>query len=232
MTALDKLRAAFAAQIARNVDPHDQYISVIDDDWKQGAAQIAMPLVAPPERESWQDDEPSDDEPDHLTLFDIICALDEIKELEQRPPVDRAAEAEETDPGKRYMQLLAEWRDDRRKLAYYKEQEGTKRRVLFAGAFPNPVEGTNKLTLANGLKLKGQYKIGRKLDEAALPATLARMRELGVANTDALVNYKPSLAKREWNTLSDEMKLEFSPAVIATPGMPGLEVEEPKGLNP
>lgn len=230
MTAIDKLRAAFAAQITRNVDPHSEFIMV----GALGAAgeltDIPAMLMAMPEpEESWQDPDP-DAEAEPLTLFDMMAVLDEIAELSQRPPVDRAAEPEETDPGKRYMQLLAEWQDNRRKLAYYKEQEGTQRRVLFAGTFPNPVEGTNKHKLPDGRTIKGQYKIGRKLDEAALPATLARMRELGVANTDALVNYKPSLAKREWNTLSDEMKLEFSPAVIATPGMPGLDVEMPKGL--
>ena len=225
MTAIDKLRAAFAAQLTRNIDPHSEFIMVGREDDLPGA----QTLMASPERESWQDDA-DDDEAEPLTLFDMIAVLDEIKELEARPPVDREAEPEETDPGKRYMQMLAEWKDFSRKLAYYKAQENEYRRILFAATFPNPVEGTQKHTLPDGRKVKGQYKINRKLDEAALPATLARMRELGVANTDALVNYKPSLAKREWNTLSDEMKLEFSPAIIATPGMPGLEIEMPKEL--
>jgi len=231
MSAIAKLRRAFAAQISRNVDPHEEFVFISSQSSSVTSDGFNEALVVPPEpSESWQ--EPEDDaEPEYLTLFDMIAALDEIKELEQRPPVDRDAEPEETDAGKRYMQILAEWQDNRRKLAYYKEREAEQRRILFAGAFPNPAEGTNKLKLADGRTIKGNYKISRKLDEAAISVTLARMRELGVANTDALVTYKPSLAKREWNTLSDEMKLEFSPAIIATPGMPGLEIELPKSLK-
>jgi hypothetical protein len=225
MTAIDKLRAAFASQITRNIDPHSEFIFVGSD-----SSPVDHKLMVQPERESWQDDE-SDDEAEPLTLFDMLCALDEIAELKQRPPVDRAAEDVATDPGARFMQILAEWQDAKRKLAYYKDVEGTHRRTLFAGTFPEPREGTQSFKLANGFTIKGQYKIGRKLDEAALPATLATLREAGVANTDALVAYKPSLVKREWNTLSPENKLLFSPAVIATPGMPGLDLEPPKGLK-
>lgn len=225
MTALEKLRLAFAGQITRNVDPHEEFIFVGDT-----SSALARLEATEPPAESWQ--EPDDDaEPEPLTLFDMIAALDEIRELEKREPLPFDAGEPETDPGKAYMQLLAQWNDDRSKLAFYKAREGENRRILFAGAFPNPVEGTQRFKLADGRTIKGQYKIGRKIDEAALPATLARMRELGVANTDSLVTYKPSLAKREWNTLSDEMKLEFSPAVIATPGMPGLEIEMPKTLK-
>ncbi len=50
------------------------------------------------------------------------------------------------------------------------------------------------------------------------------MRKRGVANADALVKMKPELAKKEWNTLSDELKLVFSPAIVSSPGMPGLEI--------
>lgn len=225
MTALDKLRSAFEAQITRNIDPHSELILV------GTGVNDCVSLEVKPERESWQEDESDDDEVEHLTLFDMMSALDEIKELAARPPVDLEAHPIETDPGKRFMQILAEWQDNKRKLAYYKEQEKEQRLILFAGTFPNPVEGVQRHKLPDGRSIKAQYKINRKLEEAALPVTLARMRELGVANTDALVNYKPTLAKREWNTLSDEMKLEFSPAVIATPGTPTLDIELPKGLK-
>lgn len=224
MTAIDKLRAAFAAQATRNIDPHEQFIAVGD----KTPNGLTSTIEFKPERESWQDDA-GDDELEFLTLFDMLAALDEITELEQRPPVERETETLETDPGRRFMQILAEWQDDRRKLAYYKEQEREKRMILFAGTFPNPKEGTQSFKLADGRTIKAQYKINRKIDEAALPATLAAMREQGVANTDLLVRYIPTLAKREWNTLSDDNKLLFSAAVIATPGTPTLDVELPKG---
>lgn len=221
MTAIEKLRSAFAAQLARNVELHGEYVMIGQN------PDDATVLHAIPEYEHGQEPDEEGEEPDWLTLFDIRAALDEIAELEKREPLPFKQVI--TDPGEAYMAMLLEWEDDKRKLSYYKEQEGTKRRMLFAGAFPNPVENTNKLKLSNGGTVKGQYKIGRKIDEAALPVTLQAMREAGVANTDALIKYTPSLAKREWNTLSDENKLLFSPAIIATPGMPGFDYEPPKG---
>lgn len=224
MMALDKLRSGLEGQARRNIDPHEELVMIGPD------RHDGLPLLYKEDRESWQDD----DEPDEvakLTLFDLLAALDEIKELSKRKPIDREAEPIETDPGKRYMQILAEWQDDRVKLAYYKEQEKDKRIVLFAGAFPQPVEGVNRLKLTDGRTIKAQYSISRKIDEAALPITLNHMRELGVANTDVLVTYKPSLAKREWNTLSEDNKLAFSAAVIAKPGTPSLEIEMPKALK-
>ncbi len=228
MTAIEKLRAAFADQFKRNVDPHSELIWTGPEAALISSAADLTALMAKPERESWQDDD-GEDEAEPLTLFDMMAVMDEIAELMQRPPVDREAQPIATDPGERYMQILAEWQDDKRKLAFYKEREKENRLTLFAGTFPNPKEGTQSFKLADGRTVKAQYKINRKVDEAALPATLARMRELGVANADALVTYKPSLAKREWNTLSPENKLVFSDAIIATPGTPTLEVELPKG---
>lgn len=127
-----------------------------------------------------------------------------------------------------YLQMLAEWEDAVEALARWKEIEMDLRLKLFAGAFPNPKEGTNSHTLPDGRVLKGQYRMNRNIDEAALPATLQALREAGVANADALVRYKPELAKREWNDLSEESKLIFSAAVITTPGTPQFEVTIPK----
>lgn len=218
MTAIEKLRAAFASQASRNVSLHDEYIMVGQDD---GSVGEVVRYVEP--ADYGQDD----NDPEPLTVFDMLEALREIEELAKREPLPFKQVI--TDPNEAYMAILAEWEDDKRKLSYYKEQEGEKRRILFAGAFPNPKEGTNRHKLPDGRQVVGKYTIGRKIDEAALPVTLQAMREAGVANTDVLVSYKPSLAKREWNTLSEDNKLLFSAAVIATPGMPGLEIEQAKG---
>ena len=130
--------------------------------------------------------------------------------------------------GDEYMDMLAEHAITKIILELAKEIEMDLRLKLFAGAFPNPKEGTNTRKLPDGRALKGQHTIRRVIDEAALPSTLQAMREHGVANTDVLVRYKPELAKREWNTLSDEAKLIFSPAVVATPGSPQFQVVTPK----
>ena len=127
-----------------------------------------------------------------------------------------------------YLRMLDAWEQICLLQAQIKEAELNMRLRLFQGAFANPKEGTNTHMLPDGRAIKGQFKVNRYIDEAALPATLAALREMGVANTDALVRYKPELAKSEWNTLSEEAKLTFSPAVIATPGTPSLEVVIPK----
>lgn len=130
--------------------------------------------------------------------------------------------------GDPYMDILKEWEIASELLALVKDIEMDRRKKLFAGAFPNPKEGTNTHVLPDGRHIKGQYTIRRNIDEAALPGVLEDLRKRGVANTDALVRYKPELAKREWNSLSDENKLAFSPAVIAVPGTPSFDVVIPK----
>lgn len=123
-----------------------------------------------------------------------------------------------------YLVMLDQWVEAAEKLSVMKDKEMNLRQMLFAGAFPNPKEGTNKHLLPDGRTVKGAYRINRKIDEAALPASLAALRANGVANVDAIVRMKPELAKREWDSLSDENKLVFSAAIIATPGSPTLEI--------
>lgn len=127
-----------------------------------------------------------------------------------------------------YMRLLDQWEQASLLGSIIGEAEIDMRRTLFAGAFPNPKENTNVHKLPDGTEIVGMYKINRRIDEAALAVTLDAMREAGVANYDKLVKYKPELAKAEWNSLSDAMKLKFSPAVISTPGTPSLERRVPK----
>lgn len=128
-----------------------------------------------------------------------------------------------------YLQLLSEWEEIKREMDALKVKELDKRLLLCAGAFANPKEGTNTHKLPDGRKVVAKYTTNRKIDEAALQSALTAVREAGCANHDRLVRMKPELAKAEWNTLSDEMKLLFSPAVIATPGTPQLEITPAKG---
>lgn len=130
--------------------------------------------------------------------------------------------------GDAYMDLLKEWEVAKELLELVKQIELDNRLKLFAGAFPHPKEGTNTHNLPDGRAIKGQYTIRRNIDEAALPGVLEDLRKAGCANSDVLVRYKPELAKREWNDLSDEHKLVFSAAVIAVPGSPQFEVVIPK----
>lgn len=127
-----------------------------------------------------------------------------------------------------YLRMLDAWEQVDQLRALIGECEVDMRLKLFAGAFANPKEGTNSHKLPDGRVLKGQYKINRYINEEALKVSLDTLRERGVANTDALVKYKPELAKSEWNSLSDESKLVFSPAITSKPGMPTFEITIPK----
>ncbi len=127
-----------------------------------------------------------------------------------------------------YLDLLERWQETVKLLASFKEQEAEQRRMLFSGAFPNPKEGVQRHQLPDGNCIKGEYKITRSLELSSLPHCLHALQEAGVANVDGLVRYKPELAVSEWRCLSDESKLMFAPAVIATPGMPSLTIEAPK----
>jgi hypothetical protein len=96
--------------------------------------------------------------------------------------------------------------------------------------FPTPVEGTNNFELAAGYKLKLTYKLDRKLDDAALPAVMQKVRDLGI-NTDELLSFKPSLdtkAYRVFTQLHPEASKVFDEALTVKPGSPVLELVAPK----
>lgn len=128
------------------------------------------------------------------------------------------------------MKLLEEWRlakaeADAVKPIIAKEQE--LRKQVFAAFYPDPKEGTNTLNLAEGWKLKGVYKLDRKIDEAALPAVTEQLREMGV-NTDTLVKWTPSLKTAIYKELTAEQRAVFDQALIIKPGLPTIELVAPK----
>jgi hypothetical protein len=128
------------------------------------------------------------------------------------------------------MKLLEEWRlakaeADSVKPILAKEQE--LRKQVFAAFYPAPKEGTNTLDLAEGWKLKGVYKLDRKIDEAALPAVTEQLREMGV-NADILVKWSPGLKTATYKELTAEQRAVFDQALTVKPGSPTLELVAPK----
>lgn len=110
------------------------------------------------------------------------------------------------------------------------EREQALRKEVFALFFPEPTEGTNNFGLEADWKLKGVYKIDRKIDEAALPAVQSQLRELGV-NPDPLVKMTPSLdtkAYKSLQTLNADACKVFEQALTIKPGSPTLELVAPK----
>jgi hypothetical protein len=106
-----------------------------------------------------------------------------------------------------------------------KEREMELRKILFAHFFDKPKEGAN--TAVNeelNATIKGNYKLSRELDEAALSVVL---KTLPAGTADKLIKTKPSLILKAyrafWETNPKEAKL-FDRALIVKPASPELEI--------
>ena len=110
------------------------------------------------------------------------------------------------------------------------EAEQKLRKEVFSAMFPDPKEGTNTIELEAGWKLKGVYKLERKLDVAALDAVKKQLRDMNV-NPDALIEMHPSLVtpayKALWLTHA-EAGVVFDQALTIKPASPTLELIPPK----
>lgn len=110
------------------------------------------------------------------------------------------------------------------------EAEQALRKEVMALFFPEPVEGTNKFELEAGWSLKATHKIERKVDEAALPAVLQQLREMGV-NPDPLIRTKPDLDTKAYRSLvqsNPDAAHVFEQALTIKPGSPTVELIPPK----
>lgn len=101
------------------------------------------------------------------------------------------------------------------------------RKKVFAAFYPTPVEGTNMLDLNGGWKLKGTYKIERKIDEAVLDPVLEKLRAMKV-NPDTLVKWWPQVQLTGYRTLTAEQQAVFDAALVIKPQAPGLTLLSPK----
>lgn len=125
-------------------------------------------------------------------------------------------------------EMLNRWYTVNEQLTKLKKEELSLRRELFAAAFSDPKEGSkeNKLPLADGFILQGDYKINRTVDPAVV-STLAKMPNVAPL-VERLINYKPTLILSEWRKLSDEDRILVADMVTEKPGTPALKVVEPK----
>lgn len=119
---------------------------------------------------------------------------------------------------------LAAWYDLAKQLKPLKEQESHLRKKCITAFFPNAkVEGVNTVPLPNDFKLKATTGLSREIDEAALGAVLEQLTEANIP-VDALIKYKATLVKKEYNNLTAEERQLFDQALIIKPAMPKLEV--------
>lgn len=125
-----------------------------------------------------------------------------------------------------YLEVLEEWLAVRAVAKQSAAKETRLRQELFAAAFPAPTEGTNKLELPDGRIVKGDHKINRSVDQAAVQQVMAELRELGQndVTADEVFPVKYELSKSALKKLSADGQKIASKAIVAKPGMPGLDV--------
>ena len=121
---------------------------------------------------------------------------------------------------------LEKWYKLANELKSIKAQEILLRKKIFAGKFPDPIEGTNTCPLEDGWVLKGTYSLDRAIDQGAFDAIKEKLEEENVS-PDSLVQYKPSLVKRAYNTLTAEQRNLFDQCLIIKPGSPSMTIVLP-----
>jgi len=126
---------------------------------------------------------------------------------------------------KTFEQMLDDWVDVTQQIKDLQRRERYLRNTLFAGAFPDPHEGTNKRELADGRILKATYPINRSVDAAAVGPVMEKLRkETNEVVPEDLFTFRPSLSVSAYRKLDDKLLAIVDEAVVAKPGTPRLEV--------
>ena len=125
------------------------------------------------------------------------------------------------------VKKLEAWHVIKAQAAALGEQEKELRVEIFSMAFPNPEEGSkyNKLDLADGYMLQGDYKINRRIDEAALGEV---QKQMDPVMFNRAFRFTPELNKSGFKDLTEEQRAIASIAIIATPGTPSLDIVQKK----
>lgn len=140
-------------------------------------------------------------------------------------------------------QEVFEWYEVTEQLSKLKQKEGLLRARVWRHLVPVPSEGTNTVELAanpifagidtQGFVFKGQHKINRDIDEAALQVLGPKFLERTIDGKPAplplasLVKWKPELVLREYRKLTTEETHDFDQVLIVKPGSPQCEIVLP-----
>jgi len=130
-------------------------------------------------------------------------------------------------PTKTLLKKLEQWHAAKAAAAKAVAEEQELRKEIFSMAFPTPEEGSkyNKLDLGDGYMLQGDYKINRRVDEAALQEVQKKMDPVAFGRT---FKFKPELIKAGLKDISEEQRKIAAVAIIAAPGTPGLDIVQNK----
>lgn len=127
------------------------------------------------------------------------------------------------------LPIVAEWQQIANWLEEGKAKEKALREQLAKIFFPEPREGVNKVQLPDGRVLKLDHKINRSIDEPKLDAVMAELPEDSpYRNVGVLVRYRPEIVMNGFRTLPEDQARIFAQAYVEKPGLPALELLEPK----
>ncbi|QJD54376.1 hypothetical protein [Aminobacter phage Erebus] len=118
--------------------------------------------------------------------------------------------------------LLTEWHAAVQNANHWTAKEMELRKQIFNGMFINPVVGTNKVKIAHGMALIGDYRMNYKIDKAVMEESRGF---IPVHLLEAVISYRPEVKAGGWKKLSDEEKKHFGAFITETPGSPGLELK-------
>lgn len=123
-----------------------------------------------------------------------------------------------------YFETLERWQELQAVIPKLQAEEKALREGLFKGTFPNPEEGVNKKELPDGRVLKGTHKLYRNVQERELPNL-----KLSPKLKEKLFKKKHSLVTGQYRKLDDKTRKQVDSVLIIKPGLPTLEIVEPKG---
>lgn len=136
--------------------------------------------------------------------------------------------------GNKNDKLIAKREEIVNEIKALQEQEKELRNQILKDSFSyegDEREGTENIELANGYKLKGVFKLTRKLDKNETPEVLTKIRATGVEGVfiaDRLVTWEPKLSKSEYDKLSPQYKQMIDSVLTTKPGLPALSIVPPK----
>jgi hypothetical protein len=138
-------------------------------------------------------------------------------------------------------QVLLNWKSAKDDLDRAKGLEAKLRTAVFELKFPNAKEGTQREPLGNGYFVKAVYPMNYTLDKERTEKALDDIAALGPKAefiADRIAKWTPELVIKEWREICnaaaggdpDAIKIKaFVDGVLTIkPGMPQLEIEEPK----
>lgn len=120
---------------------------------------------------------------------------------------------------------ILRWQEATRVLRAAIAEENQARLALVGLAFPAPLEGVNNQPLGNGWILQGTFRNNYSLDNKRVEA---QMKLLPAAVARGLVSWDAKLKVGAYKALEPAHKNVVNEVLTIKPGMPALEIVEPK----